>query len=362
MNFPKLFIPGPTHVSEDILESFSTYQVGHRTPEFSELCETVINGIQKVLYTKNQIFLASHAATGLWELGLKNTVKPTSKVLHAINGAFSNKWSNVSEKCGIKYSNIEKSWGTGIHPEDIDKELSTGNYDIFCMVHNETSTGVMSNLESISELLKSKYPNIIWMVDAVSSMAGSKIEVDKLGVDFIFASTQKAWGLPAGFAVCSVSDRLMKRSKTIQNKGYFFDLEIYDKYYQKWQTPVTPSIPHLFGLKKTIEIIEKEGLENRWNRHIECAEHTRNWAINHGQSLFPESICLSPTLTCINNERKWDINKINEKLLECGYRMDRGYGKLRGQAFRIAHMGNVYLEDLKDYLNNFDNVLSELKY
>lgn len=362
MAYPKLFIPGPTHVSEDILNAFSTYQVGHRTPEFSELTKTVITGIQKVLYTQNKVFLASHAATGLWELGLRNTYKPNSKILFAVNGAFSSKWSTVGDKCGFKYSTIDKSWGTGIHPEDIDDQLSTGDYDIFCMVHNETSTGVLSDLEPISKLLKNKYPNVIWMVDAVSSMAGVKIEVDKLGIDFIFASTQKAWGLPAGFAVCSVSDRILDRSKNIKNKGYFFDLEVYDKYYEKWQTPVTPSIPHLFGLKATIEKIENEGLENRWERHIECGKYTREWAINHGQQFFPEKSCLSPTITCIQNDQKWDINAINDKLLGKGYRMDRGYGKLRGQTFRIAHMGNVYLDDLKDYLAQFDNVLTELNY
>ncbi len=362
MNYPKLFIPGPTHVSEEILDSFSTYQIGHRTPEFSDLYRIVVKGIQKVLYTKNRIFLASHAGTGLWELGLKNSVLPNSNILHAVNGAFSNKWSIVSDKCGYNYSNIEKPWGKGIHPEDIDKKLSTGIYDVFCMVHNETSTGVMSNLKLISELLKSKYPDVIWMVDSVSSMAGSKIEVDKLGIDFIFASTQKAWGLPAGFSVYSVSNRLIERSKKIKNKGYFFDLEVYDKYHQKWQTPVTPSIPHMFGLKKTIEKINCEGLESRWKRHIKCAEYTRDWAKNHGQSFLPEESCLSNTLTCVKNDQKWDINAINMNLLKRGFRMDRGYGKLRGKAFRIPHMGNIYINDLINYLTNFDNVLSELNY
>ena len=109
MSFPKLFIPGPTHVSDDVLEAFSTYQVGHRTPEFSDLCETVIKGIQKVLYTENRVFLASHAATGLWELGLRNAVTPNSKVLHAVNGAFSNKWSTVSDKCGFEFSTVENA-------------------------------------------------------------------------------------------------------------------------------------------------------------------------------------------------------------------------------------------------------------
>jgi aspartate aminotransferase-like enzyme len=114
----------------------------------------------------------------------------------------------------------------------------------------------------------------------------------------------------------------------------------------------------LFGLKYVLEQIEEEGLENRWVRHIENAEYTRNWAKDRGQSLFPEEGFESPTITCIQNDMEWDINGINDQLLERGFRMDRGYGKLRGKAFRIAHMGNVMKKDLTEYLNNFDEVLN----
>lgn len=164
--------------------------------------------------------------------------------------------------------------GKGVKADDVDAQLSSGKYDVFAMVHNETSTGVFSPLEPISELLKDKYPHIIWLVDAVSSMAGVKIETDNLGIDFLLSSTQKAWGLPAGFSVCAVSDRLIELSKSIPNKGYFLDINVYEKYYKKMQTPSTPSIPHLFGLKYVLEQIEEEGLENRWVRHIENAEYT----------------------------------------------------------------------------------------
>jgi len=123
------------------------------------------------------------------------------------------------------------------------------------------------------------------------------------------------------------------------------------------QTPSTPSIAHMFGVKYVLEKIEKEGLERRWNRHQEMAQNTRIWAINHGQKLFPEEGYESITITCIHNQKKWDINKINDKLLERGFRMDRGYGKLRGIAFRIAHMGNIMPKDLEEYLQNFDEVL-----
>jgi len=226
------------------------------------------------------------------------------------------------------------------------------------MVHNETSTGVLSPLEPIAKLLKEKYPEVIWQVDAVSSMAGVKIEADKLGIDYILASTQKAWGLPAGFSICGVSSRMIEVSNKINNKGYFLDIDVYEKYYQKMQTPSTPSIPHMFGLKYVLNQINKEGIENRWKRHRENALYVRNWAIDKGQSLFPEVGYESETITCINNKLSWDINSINDKLLDRGYRMDRGYGKLKGKAFRIAHMGNINRSDLEEFLINFDEVLN----
>ena len=353
--FPKLFIPGPTHVSDNILKILSTPQIGHRTPEISILISELKNKIKKVLYTDNHIHLISHAATGLWEMGLTNSTKKS--VLHAVNGAFSSKWALIPEKCGLKSNSIEYDWGHGIKVEDVDKMLQTGDFDVFAMVHNETSTGVKSNLEEISELLKSKYPDVIWLLDAVSSMAGIKIDVDKLGIDFIFSSTQKAWGIPAGFSILSVSDRYIEKSKTIINKGYFLDILTYEKYYEKDQTPSTPSIPHMFALKKVLEMIDLEGLDQRWERHKEMAKITQEWALSHNQALFPETGCRSETITCIKNVQNWDINKINDELLNLGYRMDRGYGNLRGKAFRIAHMGNIYQSDLIKYLHDFDKVL-----
>ena len=356
--FPKLFIPGPTHVSNNILEVLSTPQIGHRTPEISVLISNIKQGLKKVLYTNNHIYLVSHAATGLWEMGIINCTK--KGILHAVNGAFSSKWSTIPSKCGLKSESIDYDWGFGIKTDDVDKMLSTGNFDVFAMVHNETSTGVKSNLEEISDLLRNKYPDIIWLVDAVSSMAGIKIEVDRLGIDFIFSSTQKAWGIPAGFSIVSVSDRCIEKSKTIKDKGYFLDILTYEKYHKKDQTPSTPSIPHMFALKKVLEIIENEGLDNRWERHKEMASIAQDWALSHKQSLFPEPGCRSETITCINNIQNWDINKINDKLLNFGYRMDRGYGNLRGHAFRIAHMGNIYQTDLKEYLSDFDKVLLDV--
>ena len=194
MKSPKLFIPGPTYVSSDILDVLSYPQIGHRTPEISELIKFLVLGIQELLYTKKHIYLVSHAATGLWEMGTKNSV--TKGVLHAVNGAFSSKWALSSEQNGFKTKRINFEWGYGVNIEKIDRELSTGNYDVLAMVHNETSTGAMSDLLAISNLLKTKYPEIIWLVDAVSSMAGVKIEVDNHSDAFTLFECLNNRGIP----------------------------------------------------------------------------------------------------------------------------------------------------------------------
>mgnify|MGYP006181673103 CR=1 FL=1 len=351
---PKLFIPGPTHVSDDILQAFKTPQIGHRTPEISELISEIVKGVQDILYTNNNIYLVSHPATGLWEMAIRNGVK--KKVLHCVNGAFSNKWVKVSESVGVEYDVLEYDWGVAVKVEDIECKLKTGHYDAVAIVHNETSTGVMSDIEKIGKMMKN-FPDTYLLVDAVSSMAGVKIEVDLWEIDFILASTQKAWGLPAGFSIASVSDRFIKRASEIENKGYILDVNTYEKYYSKNQTPYTPSIPHLFGLQKVLELIRKEGLDNRWKRHKDMAKAVREWAIKMGQSLYAEEGFESDTVTSIKNDMNWNINQINNKLLSRGFRMDRGYGTLKGKVFRIPHMGNIFFPDLSEYLKNFEECL-----
>ena len=355
-NFPKLFIPGPTHVSDEILEAFSTPQIGHRTPEISELISQLILDIQKVLYTKNHIYLVSHPATGLWEMAIRNSVK--KRVLHCVNGAFSKKWAQVSKEVGVEYDILEYEWGKAIDASDIKQKLESGRYDAVALVHNETSTGAMSNISDIGNII-GDFPDVCLLVDAVSSMAGIKIPVDDCNIDFILASTQKAWGLPAGFSMAAVSDKFINKSSTMSNRGYILNIDIYEKYYAKNQTPYTPSIPHLFGLKKALELIFKEGLENRWNRHKEMSNIARAWALDMGQSLYADSNAQSYTVTSIRNDMNWDINNINEKLLSKGFRMDRGYGNLKGQVFRISHMGNIFKEDLNEYLNVFKECINE---
>lgn len=349
----KLFIPGPTEVREDILKELSRPQIGHRTQEFKDLFASLKPGLKKLFFTKNDVLVSTSSGSGFWEASIRCCVN--KKVLHACNGSFSKKWCKLSESCGREVRKIEYDWGKAVKPSDVDKELSSGEYEAFCMVHNETSTGVMSDLVSIADVMK-KYPNVLWFVDAVSSFAGIKIEVDKLDIGICLASSQKALALPPGIAVASISSKAYKKAESVSGRGYYFDILELKKSYDKNETPYTPSIPHLYALKKQLERIEVERLENRFKRHKEMAKYTRKWALDNGFEMFSELGYESDTVSCIINTKKLDFKEIKKDMATKGYSIDSGYRKLnekldaegKPNTFRIAHMGDLTLDEIKE--------------
>jgi len=355
----KLFIPGPTEVRKEILEELTHPQIGHRTPEFSELFGSLKPGLKKLFFTENDVLVSTSSGSGCWEACIRSCVD--KKVLHATNGSFSKKWAQLSERCGKEVRKIEYDWGKAVKAEDVDKALSEGGYEAFCMVHNETSTGVASNLEDISKVM-SKYPDVLWFVDAVSSLAGIKIEVDKLGIDICLASSQKALALPAGIAVFSVSRKAYEKAESVSGRGYYFDILELKKMYDKDQTPYTPSIPHLYALKKQLERIEAEGIENRFRRHTELSNQIREWAVNNGFELFAEKGYESDTVTCLKNTKNIDMKSVKKDMATKGFSIDSGYRKLNEKlesegkptTFRIAPMGDLTSQELKEVTNELE--------
>lgn len=356
----KLFIPGPTEVRKEILDELSNPQIGHRTGEFRELFGGLKPGLRKLFYTKNDVLVSTSSGSGFWEGAVRNCVN--KKVLHAVNGFFSKKWASVSESCGKSVGKIEFAWGKPVLPAAVDEALSTGEYDSFCMVHNETSTGVKSDLPAISDVMK-KYPQVIWIVDAVSSLAGTKIEVDKLGIDICLASSQKALALPAGIAVASISTKAYKRAESVNGRGYYFDFVELKKAYDKDETPYTPSIPHIYALRKQLQRIEEEGLDKRFDRHTEMALFVRAWALRNGFKMFSEEESHSDTVSCIANTRKLDFKAIKKEMAKNGYSIDSGYGKMNEKleaegkvtTFRIAHMGDLTFQEVKEMCEQMEN-------
>lgn len=354
----RLFIPGPVEVRPELLQAVATPQVGHRTQAYKDLHGAVIPMLQKILYTTQDVLIFTTSATGVMEGSVRNLVH--KKVLHAVNGAFSKRWYQISGLNGLEADKLECEWGSAVKPDVIDKALATGQYDTFAMVFNETSTGVRAPIEEISEVLK-KYPDVLWLVDAVSAMAGDKIECDKLGLDVCLAGTQKCWGLPTGICVTMISNKAMERAAKTKCPGYYVNFTDAKKYNDKNQTPSTPAIPQIFGLKAQCEhILKKEGLENRWNRHLEMARIVRTWATDRGYELFPEKGYESNTLSCIKNTKKIDIKKLNKLLSEKHHCIiSNGYGDFKDITFRIAHMADTTIDEIQQLLAWLDELIPQ---
>ena len=351
----KLFIPGPTNVHPEVLAKMGTPPIGHRTPEASALQKNISEKLQKLFYTKNKIILSTSSGTGLLEGAVRSlTLK---KVIVFSVGAFGLRWHKIISQCGIDADLHEEEWGQALMPETVERYLQTGKYDTVAITHSETSTGVMNPLEGIAEVM-ARYPDVIFLVDAVSSAGGIKTEVDKMGIDLCITSSQKALALPPGFAVSTVSEKAEKRLQKIGRKGYYLDLLTILEFIEKknYQYSSTPSLPHMYALDFQLDRILKEGLENRFTRHIEMAEYMINWT-NYFFETYARPGFESLTVTCVKNTRKADINKLNEELVKRDMVLSNGYGKLKDQTFRVGHMGDMTLEDLSELTNAIEEIL-----
>ena len=354
----KLFIPGPVEVSEDTFQAMSQPMIGHRGSGFQDLYAAIQPKLRQVLYTKNPVFLSTSSAWGVMEASVRNLV--AKKVLNCCCGAFSDKWLDVSQRCGKQAEALKVEWGQPILPEMVDAKLKTGQFDAITLVHNETSTGLMNPLAEIAQVVK-KYPDVMFIVDTVSSMTALKIDTDALGIDVLLAGVQKAWAMPPGLAVFAVSERALKRAETIPARGYYFDFLEFKANHDKNMTPSTPSIPHIYGLKFKLDQCEKEGLENRYVRHRKMAQKTRDWAKSNGFELFPKAGYESVTLTCVKNNKNIDVSKL-QKALKDKYKVliDGGYGPIKGKSFRLAHMGDETVETVGQLHTMLDDCLKSL--
>jgi aspartate aminotransferase-like enzyme len=343
--YKKLFTPGPTHVRDKILEAQAAPMLHHRSSEYSQLQEEATKKLKKLLYTEQRVYLYTSSSTGVMEGSIRQA--SNKKMLNTICGAFSKRWHQITVANGVPCDTVEVEWGQAITPEIVDKALSSGEYDALTVVFNETSTGLLNPIDEIAALVHEKYPDVLVLVDAVSGMAGAKIEFDAWGLDVCLAGVQKCFALPPGLTVCAVSDRARERAEEVTNPGYYFSYQQMDRKYEKHQTPATPAVSLIQALNDQMDdILVVEGLENHWRRHLEMAKYVQDWAREHFD-LFADENYLSPTLTNVKNTRGINVAEVNEALGRRGARISNGYGSLKEQCFRIAHMGDLTLDDVK---------------
>jgi aspartate aminotransferase-like enzyme len=362
MGHVKLHIPGPVEVSEKTFRAFCTPMIGHRGQGFKDLYARIQPQLQQLLYTQQLVYISTSSAWGVMEGAIRNLV--AKKVLNCMCGAFSDKWLDVSRRCGKEAEALQVAWGSAIRAADVDQKLATGQYDALTVIHNETSTGVMSPIEEIAAL-KKKYPDVMFIIDAVSSMSAVPLKFDELGIDVLLAGTQKAFALPPGTAVFVCSPAARAKAATMKDRGYYFDFVEFQKNAEQSMTPSTPSIGHVYGLESKLQDIFAEGLEARYARHRRTNQMTRDWAAKHGFILFPEKGFESLTLTCVSNGarpggRVVDVPKLQKLVKDQGFLIDGGYGKIKGITFRISNMGDETEATMGQLFAAMDTAMKQL--
>ena len=333
--------------------------IGHRMPECLDLIGSIEPKLRQVFMTESRVLISASSGTGFMEGAVRNCVG--KKVLNCVNGAFSDRWREVTEANGKANEVLEVDWGQPILPDMVAEKLASGEFDAVCLTQNETSTGVLSPIKEIATAVRALPggDEIMILVDAVSGLAGARLEFDAWDLDVVLTSSQKAFALPAGLAFAAVSDRAMEKAKTVPNRGYYFDFITLDKSLQKNQTPATPAISLLYALDQQLTDMMAEGMDNRFARHLAMRDRTIAWAKGRGFEMFAAPGYESPTVTCVSNNLNIDVSALNQYLRSQGMIISNGYGaKLKNKTFRIAHMGDLQMSDMEGLFTAMNEFLA----
>jgi aspartate aminotransferase-like enzyme len=355
----KLFTVGPVACYPEVLEAMGHQMYSHRSKEYFALHYETVRMLQDFISTKNEVFLFSSTGTGFMEASVRNCVR--KKILCCINGSFGERFAEVAEANGLSVVKLAPPLGEPISALDLDEMLSANpDVEAVALTHNETSVGLINPLKELVASVK-KHDKLVF-VDAVSSMGGTEIKVDELGIDVCFSSSQKCFGVPPGLGIGSVSEEAMNLSATASNKGWYFDFKVWEEDQKKGRgTPVTPAIPQIAGLNTVLKMIERNG-GRKWyfDLYKERNQKIRRGIEKHGLSTFPRKGSESPTVNCINAPEGVEGGAIYEKMREREFELAEGYGPLKKKTFRIGNMGYIEMGDIDLMLDTLGKVISSL--
>ena len=356
----KFWVPGPTEVRPEILETMRRPMIFHRTPEMEALMQRVTNHLCTMFGAKRPVHVISASGTAAMELAVRNGT--ISRVLSIVHGNFGERFARMAEASGRTVVRLKSPLGDAVPIDDVRKAIRSGGFDAVTATHNETATGVIAPMSELGKLV-SEQGDCLLLVDAVSSAGGAPIATDAWCADAVVSASQKAMGLPPGLSFAAVSDRLVDRAKKIGGRGHYLDLLQYEEFAQKHQSPTTPAVSLLYALDKQLADIETETLDVRYARHRAMAEacHSRirrMEADGLGVSLTARAGLLSPTVTCVNVANN---KPVLGGMLTRGYTLGGGQSELARTSFRIGHMGDHTVAGLNAMLDVLQEVLQSIK-
>ena len=340
-----LQIPGPTNVPDRVLRAIDAPTIDHRGPTFQKLGLEVLEGIKAVFQTKNPVIIYSASGTGAWEAALVNTLSPGDKVLMVETGHFATLWKKMAVKLGLNPEFLPGDWRHGVNAAEIEARLAADSgHEIkaVCVVHNETSTGVTSDIHAVRKAMDSAHHPALLLVDTISSLGSVDFRHDEWGIDVSVGGSQKGMMLPPGLSFNAISVKARAANKASKMPRMFWDWEDMLSANQTGFFPYTPATNLLYGLREALLMMEEEGLANVFARHHRHAEATRRavraWGL---EILCANPAEYSPALTAVMMPAGHDADNLRRVILE-KFDMSLGMGlaKLQGKVFRIGHLGD----------------------
>ncbi|MCA0848077.1 L-aspartate--glyoxylate aminotransferase BhcA [Salipiger thiooxidans] len=342
-----VFIPGPTNIPESLRKACDMPTIDHRSPLFGQILHPAREGVRKVLKSDAaEVFIFPSTGTGGWETALSNTLSPGNTVLAARNGMFSHRWIDMCQRHGLRVEIVETPWGEGLPAHRYAEILASDREHRIKAVlatHNETATGVRSDIAAVRRALDAAGHPALLFVDGVSSIASMDFRFDEWGVDCAVTGSQKGFMLPPGLAIVGFSDKAMAATKTAKLPRTFFDVQDMAKGYANNAYPYTPAVGLLNGLNEACRMLLDEGLENVFARHHRIAEGVRRAVHAWGLELCAASPeVYSDTVSAIRTPDGFNATDIVSHAAQTyGVAFGTGLGEVAGKVFRIGHLGSL---------------------
>ncbi|WP_048191281.1 alanine--glyoxylate aminotransferase family protein [Methanobacterium sp. SMA-27] len=359
-----LMIPGPTRVSSRVLKAMSKSIVNHRSAVFGEILNDTNEMMSEVFQTENQSYLITGSGTAAMEAALGNVIEKGDKILNIVGGKFGERFMQITETHQGIPVELTVEWGNAANPDDV-RYILEEEEDIkaVTMVHNETSTGVANPIEEIGKVLKDF--DALYVVDTVSSLGGDDVQVDNFGIDMCVTGSQKCLAAPPGMAAITLNNNAWNVVDKTKSKTYYLDLKKYRKSGEKAvpETPYTPSVSLMYAMNEALKMIMEEGLEARIKRHEQAAKATINGVKAMGLELFANEEASSATVTAINiPEGMTDKNLRGTMRNKYRIELAGGQDHLKGNVFRIGHMGNITHREIISTIAALEMSLKEYGY
>ncbi len=341
-----LQIPGPTNVPDRVLRAIAMPTIDHRGAEFAELGKEIVAGMKRVFQTQEKVVVYPSSGTGAWEAALSNTLSPGDRVLMFETGQFATLWRQMAARLGLEVEFVAGDWRHGVDPALVEEKLDEdGGHEVkaVCIVHNETSTGVVSRVAEVRAAIdRADHPALL-MVDTISSLASIDYRHDEWGVDVSVGGSQKGLMLPPGLGFNAVSKKALAAAEGARLPRSYWDWRAMLETERTGFFPYTPGTNLLFGLRESLQmLLDEEGLDAVFHRHARHAEATRRAVAGWGL----ETVCADPrehsnSLTAVMMPDGFDADRLRETILDAfDMSLGTGLGRLKGKAFRIGHLGH----------------------